>query len=148
MRISHTIQINAPIERVFDTFTDLNQAPKHLSGIKHLEMIKGPEQMTVGTRWRETREMMGKDSTEEMWVTELTRNKSYAVDAESHGTKYHSEFTFAEQDGGTSVTWMFEGIPQTFGAKLMSLTAKLFMGSLKKMLVKDLEDLKMACEKN
>lgn len=147
MNISHTVTINAPVERVFDIFTDLGQAADNLSGIKSLELLEGPEKMEVGTRWKETRTMMGKDSTEEMWVSELTENKSYAVDAESHGTKYHSVFTFESVGDKTQVTWMFEGIPQTLGAKLMSVTAKMFMGSLKNMLAQDLNELKVACER-
>ncbi len=146
MEIRLPITINKPVASVFATFTDLNIAKETLTGIKSLEIIQGSEQMAVGTRWKETREMMGKDSTEEMWVTELTQNKSYKVAAESHGTKYLSTFLFEEQDGKTKVTWIFEGIPQTFAAKMMSLTAKLFMGPLKKMMYKDLEELKAACE--
>ena len=147
MTISHTIEINAPVKHVFAVFTDLGRAKSNLSGIKSLEMIKGPEKMEVGTRWKETRTMMGKDSTEEMWVSELTKNQSYAVDAESHGTKYHSVFTFKGIGDKTQVTWTFEGIPQTLGAKLMSVIAKPFVGSLRKMLAQDMKDLKVACEK-
>lgn len=147
MNISHTIEIDAAVGHVFDVFTDLDSAAKHLSGIQKLEMIDGPKKMQLGTRWRETRTMMGKDSTEEMWVSELTKNKSYAVDAESHGTKYHSVFAFEDMGNKTRVTWTFGGTPQTFAAKLMSLSAKLFMGPLKKMLAQDMEELKTACEK-
>lgn len=146
MKISQTITIQAPVTHVFDVFTDLEQAKKNLSGIKHLEMVEGSSKMELGTRWRETREMMGKDSTEEMWVSELTRNKSYAVDAESHGTKYHSEFHFEDAGDATNVRWVFEGAPQTIGAKIMGVIGLLFLGPLKKMMRKDLTDLKTACE--
>lgn len=147
MKISQTMTINAPVDRVFIVFTDLDQAKKHISGIKHLEMIEGSAKMELGTRWKETREMMGKDSTEEMWVSELTQNTSYAVDAESHGTKYHSEFYFEGTGDSTNVTWMFEGTPQTIPAKIMNVVGIFFLGPLKKMMRKDLEDLKMACER-
>lgn len=135
------------MSRVFDVFTDLGSASRNLSGIKQLEIIEGSERMEVGTRWRETRAMMGKDSTETMWVTELTPNKSYSVDAESHGTKYHSMFTFEEIGGATEVTWTFEGKPQTSSAKLISVLGFLFVGSLKKMMAQDLQELKAICEK-
>lgn len=147
MKLTLTVEINAPISKTFGVFTDLNQAKDTLSGIKELEMIEGSEKMQVGTKWKETREMMGKDSTEIMWVTALTENKSYSVEAESHGTKYLSTFTFSERDGGTDVAWIFEGIPQSASAKLMSIFAVLFSGSLKKMMQTDLDELKAACEK-
>jgi len=104
--------------------------------------------MAIGTKWRETREMMGKDSTEVMWVSELTKDTSYTVDAQSHGTKYRSIFTFEESGNATHVRWVFEGIPQTFFAKLMNITSIIFAGSLRKMLTKDLEELKTTCEKS
>ena len=146
MKISQTITIQAPVSHVFDVFTDLSQAKEHISGIKELEIINGQENMKVGTKWKETRTMMGKDSTETMWVSELTQNTSYVVDAESHGTKYRSYFTFIEKEGSTEVTWVFEGIPQTLPAKLMSILGYLFSGSLKKMLAQDMNDLKIVCE--
>lgn len=146
MKISETIHIQAPIEQVFDAFTDLQQAQNNLSGIKDLEVLEGSAQMEVGTKWKETRSMMGKDSTEVMWVSALEKHESYVVDAYSHGTKYRSVFTFASVSDGTLVEWEFEGLPQTIGAKIMSLSAWVFKGSLRKMLFKDLEDLKAAIE--
>jgi carbon monoxide dehydrogenase subunit G len=146
MKIIQSITINAPIDHVFKTFTNIDTAAKTLTGIKQMGLIEGPAQMEVGTKWKETREMMGKDSTEVMWVSELTKNKSYTVDAESHGTKYRSTYEFTEKNGSTTVHWEFEGIPQTFAAKLMSIIAFPFMGPLKKMMFKDMEELKAACE--
>lgn len=146
MKITQSITINAPIDEVFKTFTNIDTAANTLTGIKQMEIIEGPTQMEVGTKWKETREMMGKDSTEVMWVSELRKNKSYTVDAESHGTKYRSIYTFTEENGSTTVNWEFEGIPQTFGAKLMSIIAFPFMGPLKKMMFKDMEELKAVCE--
>lgn len=141
-----TETINAPIERVFDAFTDLAHAKDRISGIKSLEILEGSEKMAVGTKWSETREMMGKDSTEVMWVVELTPNASYRVDAESHGTKYRSDFSFEELADGVKVSWTFEGKPQTIGSKIMGLIGVLFLGPLKKLMKQDLIDLKQYCE--
>ena len=146
MKISSKITINANISDTFNVFTDLSKAANRLSEIISLEMLEGPKKMAVGTKWKEVRKVFGKESSETMWVSELTKNKSYSVDAESHGTKYHSTFIFKEIDGKTEVTWTFEGIPQTFMAKTMGLIGCLFSGSMKKMLDKDLQDLKKACE--
>lgn len=146
MKITSNITIKAKAPKVFDVFTDLSKAPERITEIMSLEMLEGPEKMAVGTKWKETRKVFGKESTETMWVSELTKNKSYSVDAESHGSKYHSTFTFSETKEGTNVSWAFEGIPQSLMAKIMSLTACLFSGSMKKLMDKDLEDLKKACE--
>lgn len=146
MKITSSVTIKADVSKVFGVFTDLSQAADRISDIISLEVLKGPEKMAVGTKWKETRVVFGKEATETMWVSELTKDKSYAVDAESHGTKYHSVFSFKKQDGGTKVVWVFSGKPQTLAAKLMSIIGFLFMGSMKKMLQKDLQDLKKACE--
>lgn len=147
MKLTQSITINAPVTKVFEVFTDLEHAEQNLSGIKKLEMIEGPTKMEVGTKWRETREMMGKDSTEEMWVSDLVENKSYSVDAESHGTKYRSTFTFDETSNGIEVSWIFESTPQSLFAKFMNLFAFMLTGTLKKMMKKDLEELKSVCER-
>lgn len=146
MKLSSKITINADISKVFDAFTDLNKAPERISGIIELEVLEGPANLALGTKWKETRKVFGKESTETMWVSEFTKNKSYSVDAESHGTKYHSKFLFKEIDGATEVRWTFEGIPQTFVAKAMNLLAFMFKGATKKLLDDDMEDLKRACE--
>ncbi len=146
MKISSSITIKASISDVFDVFTDLNKTPERVSEIKSLEVLEGPEKLAVGTKWKETRKVFGKEETETMWVSELKKNESYTVDAESHGSKYRSVITFKEVDGGTEVTWTFTGTPQTFGAKVMSIMFIFFAGATKKLVDKDLEDLKKACE--
>jgi uncharacterized membrane protein len=146
MKITDSIIINAPIEKVFEVFTDLNKASERVKGITKLEMIDGPDRMQVGTRWRETRTMFGKEATEEMWVTELAQNASYTVEAQSHGTKYYSKYFFKRNGDATEVKMMFEGKPVSTSACLMSFMGLLFAGATKKMLHKDLEDLKAACE--
>lgn len=146
MKIQSTITINADVSTVFDVFTDLTKTTEYISGITGLEVLEGPARLTVGTKWKETRKIFGKEATETMWVTAIAKNKSYTVEAQSNGTKYISVFTFEAVDGRTHVTWVFEGIALSFAAKLMSCMGFLFAGSMKKMLAKDLEDLKLACE--
>ncbi len=111
-------------------------------------MLAGPAQMQVGTKWKETREMFGKEATEIMWITALEPDKRYVAEAESHGTKYWSEFAFEEVDGGTRVQMTFRGTPQTLFAKIMSaLMGSMMKGSLVKVMKEDLEDIKVAAEK-
>lgn len=148
MVIKASVQINSQIDKVFSIFTDLNIAEKAIEGITKIEVIEGPAKMTVGTKWRETREIFGKEATEEMQVTSLLQNKSYFVTADSQGTKYSTEFLFNANGNNTDVEMIFEGIPYSFTAKLLSLLAGLFKGATQKMLQKDLEDLKKYCESN
>lgn len=146
MRITEEISIEAPIEAVFAVFSDLESAQRNVKGIIALEVLEGPPRLAVGTRWRETRVFFGKEATEEMWVTALDENRRYVVEAESHGTKYRTEYTFEPSEGATRVAMTFEGRPVSLGAKLMSWLGFLFQGAVRKALRQDLLDLKAVCE--
>ncbi len=146
MRISEEISVDAPIERVFAVFTDLEAATENIAGVREVEVLQGPSRLAIGTRWRETRVLFGKQATEEMWVTALDENRRYVVEAESHGTKYRTEYTFEPSEGATRVAMTFEGRPVSLGAKLMSWLGFLFQGAVRKALRQDLLDLKAVCE--
>lgn len=146
MKITDSITIKAPLDKVFNVFTDLEKATERVKSISKLEVLEGPGLLQVGTKWRETRTMFGKEATEEMWVTALEPNASYEVAAESQGTKYLSRYQFTQNGEATEVSLVFEGMPLTASAKLMNALGFLFAGAAKKALHKDLEDLKAVCE--
>ena len=59
---------------------DVEHAADTLSGIGAVEMLtEGP--YAVGTRWRETRSMMGMTASEEMEVTEVEDQRTAALAA-------------------------------------------------------------------
>lgn len=138
--------VAAPLERTFQVFTEIDQAAERIPGITQLEMLsEGP--FGEGTRWRETRVIMKKEATEEMWVTGFQPPHRYTVEAESHGTHYETLFQFEPEGDGTKVTWNFKGTPQTFGAKLTApLFGFFFKGMMKRCMHEDLEALRDVCE--
>lgn len=146
MKITEAIHIEAPAERVFRIFCDLDNAAENLSGILKLEVLEGSAQLGLGTKWRETRVFAGKEATEVMWVTSYEQDVSYSVDAESNGTHYRSVYTFTPSHGGTRVDYRFTATPLTLGARLMSVVGLLFRGVMKKALTQDHHDLKTLCE--
>ena len=146
MKIQDSISINADRARVFAVFCDLENAAANISAITKLEVLAGPSQLNLGTRWRETRTMFGRQASEVMWVTEYTENASYAVEAESHGTHYRTEYRFSAEGNGTRVTMTFVGKPVSFGARLLSPISLLFISASKKACRQDLLQLKRACE--
>lgn len=146
MKIHNTVSINADPARVFKVFCDLDKAPANISSITKLEVLAGPAQLNVGTKWRETRKMFGQEATEEMWVVAYEKHVSYAVEAESRGNHYRSEYRFTPEGSGTRVDMTFEGVPLTFGARLAGMIGALFVGAAKKEMHKDLLDLKRVCE--
>ena len=147
-KIIATTLVVAPIEPVFAVYTDLAKAAERISDITALELLtQGP--VGEGTRWRETRVMFKKEAVEEMWITSFDPPRSYTVEANSHGMRHETLFEFAEEAGGTRVTWTFGGTPLTLGAKIMAPIFGLMMsGMMKKCLQRDLDALRAVCEQS
>lgn len=145
MNIQLSREMGASAERVYAVFTDLHGAADRVGGIESIQVLTdGP--FGVGTRWIETRKMMGKLATETMWITAMDPPKSYTAEAESCGTHYTSTYTLEPTASGTRVTLSFVGRPITLTAKLLMPLGTLLMGrAIKKMVAKDLDDLAAAC---
>lgn len=139
--MSCTRHINAPIERVFQVFTDLRAATGRVKSIKRLEVLtEGP--IGKGTKFRETRIMFGREATETMEITDFRPPHGYAVGASSCGV----EFRFRPSGNATEVEMEVTTRPLTLMARLMAPLGKLMMGQMKKACNADLSDLQQACE--
>src|SRR5258706_4012484 len=145
-RLQLCVRIAAPVERVFEVFTDLRNAPGRIIGIKRLEVLTdGP--IGVGTKFRETREMFGKDATEEMAITECDRPRMYSVGALSCGCRYTVRYDFRSDGAETIVELDFRGEAVSIFAKLlMPVMGWLMSGSMKQCMQQDLDDLKAFIE--
>jgi uncharacterized membrane protein len=145
MHIKVSKDINAPIERVFDVFTDLEQAANRIAGINKVEILSDVKQ-GKGTRWRETRTMMGREATEVMEISAFNPHQSYEVTAASRGMEYHTIYTFTPQGDAIRVEMVFSGKPTSLLAKMMTPLGVLMQGTARKALEADMEDLKRVCE--
>jgi hypothetical protein len=137
--------IAAPPERVFAAASDFANSPRRIPAILDSEVLT-PGPLAVGTRFRETRKMYGREASEEMTVAELEPPRRYVLVAESHGTRYRSELRFEPQGGGTEVVMTFRGEPLTAVAKLLSVLMKPMIKSIGKLCARDLADLKRSLE--
>ena len=83
--------IEAPPARVWQVLTDLDHAAETLSGVLRVEVLTdGP--YALGTRWRETRKMFGREASEELWVADNDPLRRTQVRASSGGVDYVTEF--------------------------------------------------------
>lgn len=146
MNISESIIINKPVGEVYEAFADVAKMSDRIPGIVKIEVTSAVKS-GVGTHWKETRVMFGKEATEEMEITKATLNQSITIESDSAGTHYVTEYTFTEKDGGTEVMMSFSGQAQSLMAKVMSLMMGLMSGSMKKMLRADLTSMKESLEK-
>lgn len=142
-------RIAAPADRVWAALTDIEHGADVIKGIDRIEMLgEGP--FGVGTRWRETRRMLGKEATEEMWVTESEPGTRYVVEAESRGMHYTSEFLLTPQgEDATSVRLTFgaeTGEQGGLKAALMKAFVTVGAKGAAKALAKDLADIAASLE--
>jgi hypothetical protein len=145
MQFVLTKQVAAPPSAVFAVFADLEHAPGRVQAIIKLEIVT-PGPVGVGTRFRETRKMFGKDCTEEMQITAFDPERSYEVLCQSCGAEYRTVFRFTPNVAGTRVDVEFGTRALSFFAKVMKPMGFLMKGMMKKCIDQDLEDLKKAIE--
>ena len=145
---SLTQHINAPAEKVWAVISDIPGSAATLSGIDSIQMLtEGP--YGEGTRWKETRTMMGRSETVEMRVAQTDPPRSTTVKALQGGADYTTRFTLADRDGGTDLTLTFGAdlVNPTRWSKLaMALFGKLGMRITRKALAKDLADIAAKAE--
>src|SRR5919107_980558 len=138
--ISLSQHVNASPEKVWAVISDVPGSAATLSGVESIQMVsEGP--YGEGTRWKETRSMMGRRETEEMWVSQADPPRSTTVKALQGGADYTSRFTLAERGGGTDLTMTFgaEVLRPTVLSRLMfALFGRLGMNLTRKALAKDL----------
>ena len=139
--------IAAPPDVVFARASDFRRATETVAAIVKMDILtSGP--VGVGTRFRETRVLFGREATEEMTVTTFEPPRRYTLSAESHGSRYHTELSFVPDGQGTRMTMTFQGTPVTLMARVMSVLMRPMMKSAAKMCAKDLDDIKAAIERD
>ena len=106
-RVTVSDQIAAPVEKVFAVFTDVERAAERVSGIKEVRMLT-PGRFSLGTRWLETREVLGRFDTAEMEVTSFEKDRTYTITHRKLGARIDTVFAFEPSDRGTKVTIEFD----------------------------------------
>lgn len=99
--------IARPPQVVFDFITASDNAPKVVPSVKSMiKLTEGP--VRVGTRYRETRLMNGKEESAELEVAAYNPHETYAVKNETAGVKTMYRYTFRPEAGGTRVDLVCE----------------------------------------
>ena len=144
-KVKFSRRIECPRHEVFQLFSELDELPNRISGIKGVEKLtEGP--VGIGTRFRETREMFGKQATEEMIFTDFQADETYTVECDSHGTHYRSVYQFEPVGDTTDVNIIFEVKPLSLKAKILAPLGWLMLGATKKILGQDVDALKKVAE--
>lgn len=146
MHASHSS--SATPERVWSVLTDLEGSPGRISGILSVERLDDGSEFGVGTKWKETRVMFGREASEVMEVTSVEPGSSYTVESDGKGAKYVSTMAVAPSaEGGSTVSMSFGGEPTGLVSRILSATlGKLAAGATRKMIEQDLKDIAAAAE--
>jgi Polyketide cyclase / dehydrase and lipid transport len=138
-------QIAAPVPHVFQVFTDLESGTPHVSAIKKIEMLT-PGPFGLGTRWRETRDVLGVTDSAEMEVTSFERNKTYTITHHKAGLRIDTVFWFEPMEDGTRVTVEFEIDPGGLPPGILAPLNWAIADKVGAVIGHDLADLKTALE--
>ena len=154
--LSVVVTIDAPAAVVWSVLTDLEGTAELLQGVTAIERLSEDTGYQVGTRWRETRVMVGQEASEEMTVVEVEPQRRTVLHAESHGMKYISGFELRPvrdelgEPGQTQLIMRFEGEPVEHGLMqklIMAATGPLGAAASKKAMRQDLQDIAAEAER-
>jgi carbon monoxide dehydrogenase subunit G len=140
--------VDAPAGVVWKIITDIEGSVDTISAIETVEMLSGGPEFGVGTRWRETRTMFGRQATEVMEVTEVTEGESYVTIARPDSANYRSTMAILPTgETACTVSMEFGANPRGTMTRLMGATmGRMFTSSLRKALQADLDDIAAAAE--
>jgi hypothetical protein len=144
--VSVSARIDAPITSVFDRFTDLDHVIDAVSGIVAIERLTDGD-FGLGTRWRETRHLLGRQDWAEMEVTAFDRYRGYTITHRKAGVRIETAFTFEPVDTGTLVAIEFALEAVHVPAALLTPVNWVIAGKVRHVLHADLTDLKAALER-
>jgi carbon monoxide dehydrogenase subunit G len=126
---------------VWGFFIDQGNLKRWMPDIVRLEKVTdGP--VRLGTRYRETRRMGGKEHTVTLEITAFDEGRRYAGTVDEKGVRGTYTYTF-EPDGDATRVRMVADVK---GRGLMKLMVPMFVGMMKKQDGGQLERLKRALE--
>jgi len=148
-----TRHINASPDKVWAVISDIPGSAATLSGVESIQMLSEGG-YGEGTRWKETRTMMGRAETVEMWVSQAEppsagRAGSTTVKALQGGADYTTRFVLAEHDRGTDLALTFGAEmvkPTLLGKVMMALFGRLGMRITRKALARDVAEIAAKAE--
>ena len=140
--ITVTKHIEAPKELVFETISDIQNFSQAVPDIKNVEFLT-EQKYGVGTKFKETRDMNGREASTILEVTELVENAHIRLVSDTMGTVWDSVFTVERREDGTELTLIMDAKAYKFLPKIINPLMKSFM---KKALEKDMVAVKKYCE--
>ena len=138
-------EVAAPVERVFQVFTDLEHSAERVSNILKIEVLTTGG-FKLGTRWLETRDMLGRPDSAEMEVTAFELNRTYTITHHKAGARIDTVFTFEPVADSTKVRIEFVLESHGLPPGLLAPMGWAIAGKVREVISRDLADLKQSME--
>ena len=142
-RVTVTRVVDAPADVVFRTVADIghfSQAVPHIVNVEFLSEVRSG----VGTRFRETRVMNGREASTELEVTEYVENDRVRIVSEAGGAVWDTVFTVSPAAEGTELSMVMDARPRTLSARL---AVPLMLRMVKGAVARDMDAVKAFCER-
>lgn len=134
--------VSAPTDVVFATVSDItnfSKAVPHITGVEFLS----DQRSGLGARFRETREMRGREHSQILEITEYVEGDRVRMVSDSGGTIWDTLFTVSSDGDVTRLHVEMDARPHKLMARLMT---PLIRGVVSKAVEKDIDAVKAYCE--
>jgi len=135
--------IDAPVDRVFRAVGDVRNFAQIAEDIVRIEFLSD-QQKGAGTRFRETREMRGKEQQVTLELTEYVEDDHVRFISDEHDTVWDSVFKVRPVEGRTELTLTMEARAYKLLPKLIN---PLIKSMIAKAVAKDMDAVKAWCER-
>ncbi len=134
--------IKAPLERVFDTISDVHNYSAAVPSITKVEFLSA-QHRGVGTRFRETRKMNGREHSVELEVAEYVENARLRMLSDAGGSTWDTLFSLSRVSGDVELRMQMDVRPHGILARIMNV---LIRGMIAKGVDSDMDAVKAYCE--
>jgi hypothetical protein len=134
--------IRAPVGNVFQTISRPEKFSEAIPDILNIEIVS-PQKYGVGTRFRETRMMNGKQAVAEMEVAEQIEDQLLRLVSEMGGSTWDSRFTLRPQGPSVELELLMTARANNLFSRLLN---PMLMGMVKKAVGSDMDHVKAHCE--
>jgi len=111
--------IAAPLDLVFRTISNVRNFRDAVPHITNVEFLSD-KQTGVGTRFRETRIMNGREQTVELEVAEYVENERVRMICDAGGTTWDTTFTVSNDSNNVELIMLMDIKPHTLSARIMT----------------------------
>ena len=137
-----TRKIAAPVNLVFDTVSQITNFSEAIPQIVNVEFLS-EQKSGLGTRFKETRLMNGREATTELEVTEFVPNERIRLVSDAGGTIWDTVFTVQPAGDQVELDMVMNASAYKFTSRIMNIFIK---GFVQRALEQDMDAVKEYCE--